>query len=139
MPEENYVWLDKRWILSFEEIARVVDAFIELGVDRVRLTGGEPLLRTGLATLVGMLKQRVQLRDVALTTNAILLDGQAVALRDAGLGRITVSLDTLQRARYARLTRRDELSRALAGIRAAQEAGFERIKLNAVILRGARM
>jgi len=136
MPEENYLWLEKRWILSFEEIALLVDAFIELGVDRVRLTGGEPLVRSELPTLVRLLAQREGLLDLSMTTNAILLEDQAEALRRAGLGRITVSLDTLQRARFEELTRRDDLGRALAGIRAARSAGFERIKLNAVVLRG---
>src|SRR5262245_25152870 len=95
MPEADYVWLPKETLLSFEEIGTIVDAFTALGVDRVRLTGGEPLLRRDLASLIATLASRPAVRDLALTTNGVLLAPQARALRDAGLHRITVSLDTL--------------------------------------------
>jgi cyclic pyranopterin phosphate synthase len=143
MPEKSYTWLDKRELLDFEELARLVDAFIAAGVRRLRLTGGEPLLRRDLPTLVGMLADK-PLEDVALTTNGLLLRDQAAALARAGLGRLTVSLDTLRPERFAALTRRDELLAVLAGIDAALDAGFggsdasgsARLKLDSVVLRG---
>ena len=96
MPEEEYAWLPRDRILSFEEIGRLVDVFITLGVDKVRLTGGEPLLRKDLPRLVEMLAARSGLSDLAMTTNGVLLAEHARALRAAGLGRVTVSLDTLR-------------------------------------------
>ena len=98
MPEEEYRWLPKDDVLSFEEITRIVDAFLKVGVDKVRITGGEPLLRRQLPTLIKALAERPQLRDIALTTNAVLLEDHAQDLKDAGLHRVTVSLDTLNRA-----------------------------------------
>src|ERR687898_2798856 len=99
MPEQEYVWLPRESILSFEEIDRLAGIFAGLGVDKVRLTGGEPLLRHDLATLVALLSRRPELRDIALTTNGILLARYAAVLRTAGLGRVTVSLDTLRAER----------------------------------------
>ena len=119
MPEQDYVWLPKDDILHFEEIERVVGLFTSLGVDKVRLTGGEPLLRRDLPALVSRLAAKSAIRDLALTTNGVLLESQAKALRDAGLHRITVSLDTLRRDRFQALTRSDELLRVLGGISAA--------------------
>ena len=136
MPEENYAWLPRRELLSFEEIVEVARALVALGVSKIRLTGGEPLLRKDLAQLVAQLRQIEGLRDLALTTNALLLEDQAADLRAAGLGRITVSLDSLDRARYTTLTRRDALDQALAGIEAARAAGFDPIKINTVVLLG---
>ena len=136
MPEESYVWLPRRDILSFEEISFLVDCFAELGVDRLRVTGGEPLLRHDLASLVGMLAAKPGIRDLALTTNGVLLAEQAVALRDAGLHRLTVSLDTLHADRFRTLTRRDELTAVLAGIDAGVSAGFRSLKLDTVVMRG---
>jgi cyclic pyranopterin phosphate synthase len=136
MPEEHYTWLPRRDILDFEEIAALVDGFIALGVDRVRLTGGEPLLRHGLATLVAQLAAKPALRDLALTSNGILLAGEAAALRAAGLHRVTVSLDTLRSDRFRALTRRDALPQVLEGIRAADDAGFRPLKLDTVAMRG---
>ncbi|MFT5052674.1 MAG: cyclic pyranopterin phosphate synthase [Chlamydiales bacterium] len=136
MPEAEYVWLPKEKLLTFEETGQLVDAFIELGVNRVRLTGGEPLLRRGLAGMVGQLRQRKALRDIALTTNGLQLAEHALDLRRAGLDRVTISLDTLQPERYRALTRRDGLENALAGIRAACDVGFASVKLNTVVLRG---
>jgi len=136
MPEADYVWLPRAQLLSFEELARLIDAFVALGVARVRLTGGEPLLRRDLDQLVGLLAAREGVRDLALTTNGILLGEQAEGLKRAGLGRLTVSLDSLDRARFETLTRRDELPRVLAGLDAAREAGFRGTKLNTVVMRG---
>ena len=136
MPEQDYTWLPKSDILSFEEIARLVSVFAGLGVEKLRLTGGEPLLRRDLHKLVALLAARDGIRDLALTTNALLLEDTAEALAAAGLGRLTVSLDTLDRRRYREITRKDELHRALRGIAAAHAAGFRGTKLNAVVMRG---
>ena len=136
MPEEDYVWLPRSDILSFEELARLVDVFVGLGVDKVRLTGGEPLLRRDLEILVGLLASKPGLTDLALTTNGILLGEQAAKLQRAGLTRLTVSLDTLRPERFRALTRRDELPRVLEGLEAARAAGFTGTKLNTVVLRG---
>jgi cyclic pyranopterin phosphate synthase len=135
MPESDYVWLPRNSILSFEEIARLVDAFAGVGVDRVRLTGGEPLLRRDLPALVEQLAARPRIVDLALTTNGVLLRAQAATLRSAGLHRITISLDTLQRERFRAMTRFDSLPEVLAGIDAAAHAGFTRIKLDTVVIR----
>jgi cyclic pyranopterin phosphate synthase len=136
MPEADYAWLPKETILSFEEIGVIVDAFCDLGVDRVRLTGGEPLLRRDLPTLVASLAARPAIRDLALTTNGVLLAPQAAALRAAGLHRITISLDTLDRQRFRDLTRFDNLDAVLDGIEAAAQAGFDSIKVDTVVMRG---
>ncbi len=135
MPEEEYGWLPREDLLSFEEIARLVDAFIRLGLRRVRLTGGEPLIRRELPTLVRMLASR-PLDEVALTTNGVLLAQQVDALKAAGLARVTVSLDTLSPTRFLALTRRDHHAQVLEGIRAAQRSGLPGLKLDAVIVRG---
>jgi cyclic pyranopterin phosphate synthase len=136
MPEADYAWLPRRSILDFEETVAIVDAFVSLGVDRVRITGGEPLLRRGLPRLIELLASRPGIRDLALTTNGVLLKDQARALRAAGLHRITVSLDTLQRDRFRSLARFDELPAVLAGLDAARDAGFDTIKLDSVVIRG---
>jgi cyclic pyranopterin phosphate synthase len=106
------------------------------GVEDIHLTGGEPLLRPHLAKLVEMLAANPRIRDLALTTNAVLLGKQAEDLRAAGLHRVTLSLDTLRGERFAALTRRDTHSEVLAGIEAARQAGFARLKINTVVLRG---
>lgn len=136
MPETDYVWLPRKDLLSFEETARLVRAFTALGVDKVRLTGGEPLLRTDLAELVRLIAANPEVVDIALTTNGVLLANQAEALRAAGLGRVTVSLDTLNADRFQALTRRNELDRVLEGIAAAKRAGFEELKVDTVVTRG---
>lgn len=136
MPEEHYVWLPKPNVLSFEEIVRVVDAFVALGVDELRLTGGEPLLRSDLPVLVQMLAERRALRDLAMTTNGVLLREHAAALRAAGLKRLTVSLDTLVPATFRRLSRRDDLPRVLDGLEAARTAGFTDLKIDTVVIAG---
>ena len=135
MPEENYVWLPRRDLLTFEEIGRLVDVFTSLGTDRVRLTGGEPLLRRDLDVLLRQLAAKPALRDIALTTNGVLLGEQAESLRDAGLHRITVSLDSLRADRFEKLARRKDLHRVLEGIEAAGRAGFESIKIDTVVMR----
>ncbi len=137
MPEEEYVWLPRHDILHFEEISRLLDVFLRLGVDRLRLTGGEPLLRRDLPDLVRMLAAKPGLRDLALTTNGILLGGAARPLFEAGLHRVTVSLDTLRPDRFRALTRRDGLAQVKSGIEAARAAGFAgRLKLDSVVMRG---
>jgi len=119
MPETDYVWLPREDVLHCEEISALVDVFIDLGVDRVRLTGGEPLLRRNLRALVTMLASKPGLADLALTTNGVLLAEQIEGLKSAGLRRVTVSLDTLRRERFIALTRFDELDRTKEGIAAA--------------------
>ena len=114
----------------------MVEAFTELGVDKVRLTGGEPLLRRDVADLVGMLASVPAVRDLAMTTNGVLLGEQAPALRAAGLHRVTVSLDTLQPDRFRALTRRNDHAAVLRGIEGARTAGFPGLKLDTVIIRG---
>jgi cyclic pyranopterin phosphate synthase len=136
MPEADYVWLPREDVLSFEEIGHVADLVAEHGVDRVRLTGGEPLLRRNLPDLVSALAGRPWLRDFALTTNGVLLADVAADLKRAGLHRLTVSLDTLRRDRFRQLTRMDALPDVLEGLDAARRAGFTGIKLDAVITRG---
>ena len=136
MPEDEYQWLPREDLLHFEEISTLVDTFISLGVDRVRITGGEPLLRRNLATLVDMLSRKSGLRDLALTTNGILLADQIDALAAAGLRRITVSLDTLRRDRFKALTRSDELERVHTGMRAAQRVFPARFKIDTVVIKG---
>jgi len=136
MPEEEYVWLPRDEILNFEEIRALVEIFAGLGVTKLRLTGGEPLLRRDLDQLLHMLAANPLLRDLALTTNGLLLGQYARALREAGLHRLTVSLDTLRPDRFRALVRRDGHAEVLQGIAAARAAGFSRIKLNAVVIRG---
>ncbi|MDH3604996.1 MAG: GTP 3',8-cyclase MoaA [Candidatus Tectomicrobia bacterium] len=136
MPEEEYVWLPRNNVLTFEEISTLVDVFLSLGVDKVRLTGGEPLLRKDLPLLVHMLAGKPQLNDLALTTNGVILADQAQILYDAGLHRITISLDTLDAERFRALTRRDMHDRVLAGIEAVGKAGFTGLKLDTVVMRG---
>ena len=136
MPEEEYVWLPRDAILQFEEIDRLVDVFITLGVDKVRLTGGEPLLRRDVAALIRLLAAKPALRDLAITTNGVLLAEQATVLRAAGLHRVTVSLDTLHADRFAVLTRRTTHREVLEGIRSVPRAGFSDTKLDTVVMRG---
>jgi cyclic pyranopterin phosphate synthase len=137
MPEEEYVWLPREDLLTFEEIRELVDMFSEVGVDKVRLTGGEPLLRKDLPTLVSMLADNHRLHDLAMTTNGVLLAEHAQALYDAGLHRVTISLDTLRPERFKRLTRRDTHGKVLqGGIQAAEQAGFTGLKLDTVVIRG---
>ncbi len=136
MPEQDYVWLPREDLLRFEEIGALVDVFLALGVDRLRLTGGEPLLRRDLSRLIRILAGKAALRDLAITTNGVLLAEQAADLFAAGLHRVTVSLDTLRPDRFRALTRTDHLSRVLAGIAEAARAGPSGLKIDAVVLRG---
>jgi len=136
MPQEEYVWLPRQELLTFEEIARLVEVFTSLGVEDVRLTGGEPLLRRDLAGLVRMLVANPNIRDLALTTNGVLFAEQVEGLRAAGLHRVTLSLDTLRPERFLALTGRDTHAQVLAGIAAARRVGFAKLKLDTVVLRG---
>jgi cyclic pyranopterin phosphate synthase len=136
MPEEDYVWLPRDEILHFEEISRLTDVFMELGVDKVRLTGGEPLLRRDIPRLIRLLAAKSGLRDLAITTNGVLLAEHVGALKDAGLHRVTVSLDTLRPARFAALTRRNTHTQVLEGIVSVARAGFTGTKIDTVVMRG---
>jgi len=142
MPEDQYahdhVFLSKQQRLRFEEIVRLAQAFVALGVRKLRLTGGEPLLRRDLPELVRMLAQIPDVEDLALTTNGVLLPRLAQALRDAGLMRLTISLDTLDAQTFRQLSGgRGEVDEVLAGIAAAEAAGFAQLKLNCVVMRGS--
>jgi cyclic pyranopterin phosphate synthase len=136
MPCDEYEWIERTEILSFEEIARLARIFVALGVDKVRLTGGEPLVRKDLHLLVRMLSAIEGLNDICLTTNGSLLTEQLETLKDAGLRRINVSLDTLDHAKFKAITKRGDLDSVLRGLFAAKEAGLRPIKVNAVIERG---
>ncbi|MFT7679625.1 MAG: cyclic pyranopterin phosphate synthase [Planctomycetota bacterium] len=136
MPEEEYTWLPRQDLLRFEEIETLLRGLVPMGISKLRLTGGEPLLRRDLAGLVERLARIDGLDDLAMTTNGLLLKDQAADLRQAGLGRLTVSLDSLDPQLYAKLTRRDSLDQALAGLEAATSAGFTKIKINTVMLAG---
>ncbi len=136
MPEESYEWLPRTDLLTFEETARIAGVFASLGVDRIRLTGGEPLLRSHVPTLIELLAADSRVHDLAMTTNGVLLAEHAAALRAAGLHRVTVSLDTLRADRFAELTRRDLHPRVLRGIESLAGAGFTDTKLDSVVIRG---
>ncbi|HWG42252.1 MAG TPA: GTP 3',8-cyclase MoaA [Gemmataceae bacterium] len=135
MPEE-VVFMDRAELLTFEEIAHFVRVAAPLGIDKIRLTGGEPLLRRDLPRLVRLLADIPGIKDIGLTTNGLLLANQAQALYDAGLRRINISLDTLDPGRFREVSRREGLEQVLAGIDAAKRAGFRPIKINAVSIRG---
>ncbi|WP_447977198.1 GTP 3',8-cyclase MoaA [Candidatus Nitrospira bockiana] len=136
MPEEEYTWLPRETLLSFEEIETLTEVFTGLGVDKVRITGGEPLLRRDLPRLIRLLGKNRRLKDIALTTNGILLAEQIQALYEAGLHRITVSLDTLRPERFRALTRRDSFERVLDGIQSVVRLGLPHLKLDTVVIRG---
>ncbi len=135
MPEPTYAWLPRPELLSYEEIARVVGCFTALGVEKVRITGGEPLVRKDVSELVARLRE-AGAPALAMTTNGVLLEEQAAALRAVGLGQLTVSLDTLSSERFAALTRRDQHAQVLAGLDAAAAAGFSALKIDTVLMRG---
>lgn len=136
MPDENIRFRPRDEILTFEEITRFASVVSQMGVRRLRLTGGEPLVRAELPRLVQMLSNLPQIEDLALTTNGILLADSAAELRAAGLSRLNISLDTLDEATFKKISRREGLDRVLAGIEAAQRAGFEKIRLNAIAIQG---
>ena len=138
MPEREYSWLPRRDVLDFEEIARLVEVFssTHVGVVRVRLTRGEPLVRRDLSRLVKLIAANPAIRDLAMTTNGVLLEENAESLKSAGLHRVTVSLDTLRPDRFEAMTRFDTHARVLAGIAAAARAGFPDLKIDSVLMRG---
>src|SRR5690242_12399626 len=130
MPETEVRFVERREILDFEEFERFARIAAQLGIRKVRVTGGEPLLRRDLPLLIARLAAIPGIEDLALTTNGVLLDQLAQPLYDAGLRRLNVHIDTLDRQRFFEITRRDDLPRVLAGLDAARHAGFTRIKLN---------
>jgi len=136
MPLDEYKWIERYEVLSFEEIERLVRLFLDFGIQKVRLTGGEPLVRKDLHRLIARLAAVQGLPDISLTTNGALLAEQADALYGSGLRRINVSIDTLNKDRFTALTKRGNLDDVLAGLFAAKKAGMAPIKLNAVIIRG---
>lgn len=136
MPADDVQFMDKSELLSFEEIERFVRVAVPLGINKLRLTGGEPLVRRDLPRLVEMLAAVTGVQDIGLTTNGILLADQAADLFNAGLRRINVSLDALTPEKFRKFTRRDGFEKVMEGIRAAQVAGFEPVKINAVSVRG---
>ena len=136
MPEEDYVWLPRTTLLTFEEIVRLTNSFTTLGVDKVRITGGEPLLRKDLPHLISLLRQNLKIKDIALTTNGILLKEQAQSLYEAGLHRVTVSLDTMKEERFKTLTKRTTFQQVLEGIESVRTTGFQDLKLDTVAMRG---
>ncbi len=146
MPQELQEWLPRAEILTYEELARLVRVAATLGVTKLRVTGGEPLTRSNILHFFRLLREIPQLRDIGISTNGSLLprevefDGRKIpmaeALRELGVRSVNISLDTLDRAEYARITGRDYLEQTLAGLAAARSAGFESIKLNCVLMRG---
>lgn len=137
MPAEGLIWLPKDEILSFEELTRLLSVFVNrLGIASVKVTGGEPTVRADLPTLIRMFRGVAPAIDLSMTTNGVLLDRLAEPLAQAGMDRVTVSLDSLLRHRFEEMTRRDGLDRVLAGIRAAEAAGLQPIKINCVVIAG---
>jgi cyclic pyranopterin phosphate synthase len=137
MPEDGVVWLPKEEILTFEEIADVVRAAIEVhGIRRFKLTGGEPTVRHGVVDLVSRLRRIEGIEDLSLTTNGMLLEDQAGALKEAGLDRVTVSIDSLRADRFKRITRTGDLSSVLRGLDRAEDVGLLPLKINCVTMRG---
>ena len=136
MPFDQYEWIHKREVLTYEEITRIARLFVQLGVDKIRLTGGEPLVRRDLERLINKLSLLSGLKDLCLTTNGSLLAGKVSALKAAGLRRINVSVDTLSPEKFKRLTGRGSLADVLAGLFAAKSSGLQPIKINTVIERG---
>ncbi|MGZ5353820.1 MAG: GTP 3',8-cyclase MoaA [Actinomycetota bacterium] len=136
MPAEGLAWLPKTEILTFEELTRLLSLFVRLGVRSVKVTGGEPTVRADLPDLIRMFRSVAPAIDLSMTTNGVLLDRLAAPLADAGLDRVTVSLDSLARHRFEEMTRRDALDRVLAGIQAAEAAGLTPVKINCVVIGG---
>lgn len=135
MPEEGVQFMRRAEILTFEEIERFARVAVSMGINKIRVTGGEPLVRRDLPILIAKLSAIEGVKDIALTTNAVLLSDQAQALYDAGLRRLNIHLDTLDRERFRQITRRDDLPKVLAGIDRALELGFGPIKINAVAVK----
>ncbi|WP_417386309.1 GTP 3',8-cyclase MoaA [Gimesia sp.] len=135
MPSEDVQFVHRSKIMSFEEIVRFIRLVVPLGVDKIRLTGGEPLVRKNIPELVKMIADIPGIKDIGITTNGILLPEQAQKLYDAGLRRINISLDALNAAKFKQITRRDDYDKVLAGIQSAHDAGFDPVKINAVSIR----
>src|SRR5438046_5688774 len=135
MPFDEYTWIERQQVLSFEEIERLARIFLRFGIQKIRLTGGEPLVRKGLHGLVRRLAKLEGLGDLSLTTNGAFLSEQAEALYSAGLRRINVSIDTLKPERFRALTKRGNLDEVLSGLFAAKKTGMSPIKINAVVIR----
>jgi len=136
MPLDKYEWIDRHEILTFEEITRLATLFVQLGVEEIRLTGGEPLLRHGVDQLVRQIADIKGLKDLSLTTNASILSEQAEGLAGAGLNRINVSLDTINPEKFQEMTKRDDLENVIKGLLAAAKSGLDPIKINSVVQRG---
>lgn len=140
MPEAEYAWLPRADLLSVDEISLIVDAFIAVGVDKIRLTGGEPLIRSDLAAIIEVISAKVGdgsgLQDLAITTNGVLLADQARKLKSAGMRRITISLDTLRPDRFKAISQRGTHYKVIEGIEAVAAAGFTDTKLDSVVIRG---
>jgi cyclic pyranopterin phosphate synthase len=136
MPLDEYEWINKKEILTFEEISRLATLFVGLGVEKIRLTGGEPLVRQNLDKLVAKLSSIDGLKDLCLTTNGALLAEKVAALKASGLKRVNISVDTLSPEKFRQMTKRGDLSKVLEGIFAAKDYGVDPIKLNAVIEKG---
>ena len=136
MPAENVQFMERKELLTFEEIERFVRVAVKLGVNKIRLTGGEPLVRRDLSVLVQKLRAIPEIHDIGITTNGILLAEQAQDLWDAGLRRINVSLDALNPVKFQEITRREGYEKVIEGIQAAQNVGFDPVKINAVSVRG---
>jgi cyclic pyranopterin phosphate synthase len=136
MPLDEYEWIDRKEILTFEEIARLAGLFVQLGVEKIRVTGGEPLLRKDLHKLIAQLSAIDGIKDLSLTTNGALLAEKIASLKAGGLQRINVSIDTLKPDRFKQMTKRGDLAQVLEGLFAAKEQGLHPIKINAVVERG---
>ena len=137
MPEEGVTLMDHRDILSFEEITEVVKVAVSLGVDKFRITGGEPLVRKDIVTLVSMIAAIEGVKDLSMTTNGILLEQLALPLKEAGLKRVNISLDTTNEEKFKEITRGGDINRVLKGIEAAKRAGLEPIKINCVVYKSS--
>ncbi len=136
MPEEGLEWLKRDEILDYEEIARIVEVMAGMGLRRVRITGGEPLVRKDLPVLVEMIRRVPEIEDISLSSNAVLLEPMARDLRDAGVDRVNISLDSFRKERLEEITRRPgSYDRIMAGLAAAEEVGFDPIKINVVLIR----
>lgn len=136
MPVEGVVWKRKEELLNFDEIRRVAEIFVKRGIEKIRLTGGEPLMRRDLHTLVEMLSRIDGLKTIAMTTNATLLADNAQLLKDAGVSQLNISIDSLKQERFKLLTGRDDMDRVIAGVEEACRVGFSQIKLNVVAIAG---
>lgn len=136
MPPEGVKWRNHSDILTYEELLTIAETSVSIGIEKIRLTGGEPLIRPGIVGFIANLSKIEKLKHIALTTNALLLDDMAQPLFDAGLQRLNISLDSLEQERFSKITRGGDLQKVLKGIDAAQKAGFPNPKINCVVMRG---